>query len=105
MRTLRAGDPVGQIVGIVVGVVEEPALLHHQPAVLTEQRPVYQPSGRDRRDFRVDADRLAQMLALVGLGGKSLYSIHFRPWLAISQSADFIAATCSGERISAVATP
>jgi hypothetical protein len=36
---------------------------------------------------------------------KSLYSIHFSPWLAISQPASFIAATCSGARASAVATP
>jgi hypothetical protein len=36
---------------------------------------------------------------------KSLYSIHFRPCEAISQPASFIAATASGLRASAVATP
>ena len=37
--------------------------------------------------------------------GMSLCSTHLSPWLAISQPASFIAATCSGARASAVATP
>src|SRR5580693_1359183 len=35
----------------------------------------------------------------------SLCSTHFRPWLAMSQPASFMAATISGFRFSAVATP
>ena len=35
----------------------------------------------------------------------SLCSIHFRLWLAMSQPASFMAATISGLRFSAVATP
>jgi hypothetical protein len=69
-----------------------------------DDRPVYQPRGR--LPVTSVCRRIASAIwARSSASAMSLYSIHFSPWLAISQPASRIAATCSGARASAVATP
>ena len=72
--------------------------------MFTEHLPVYQPKGRSPTTelWRAIASRIC---ANSSSSEKPAYSIHFRPWLAISQSASIIADTCNGERANAVATP
>jgi hypothetical protein len=91
--------PIGQVV--VIGVGDPGEAAGSRPSVArcsSLQRPVYQPCGRLADDLLVQADRFRRSGALLFLGGMSRWSTHFSPWLAISQPAAFIAATCSGLR-------
>jgi len=58
--------PVRQVVGVGVGVIDEAAMLDHQPPRVGLSRPVYQPSG----DWPVSASMMAHRLLQMGtLGG------------------------------------
>ena len=65
---------------------------------------MYQPSGR--APVASVWTRIASAISVrSSASDMSLCSIHFRLWLAMSQPASFMAATTSGFRFSAVATP
>ena len=65
---------------------------------------MYQPSGR--APVASVWTRIASAISRRSSSSDmSLCSIHFRLWLAMSQPASFMAATTSGFRCSAVATP
>ncbi len=65
---------------------------------------MYQPSGAE--PVTASCRRIAASICAASSARvMSRWSIHLKPWLAISHSASRMAATASGLRASAVATP
>src|SRR5688572_22639324 len=90
MAAFRPVNPVWQVIGIRIRRIKKTALFHDKlqrvnrtAAGIPAKRPL---AG----DFSMRADGPPHMTALLG-GGESLYSIHLRPWEAISQPASRIA--------------
>src|SRR3546814_14327974 len=68
MRPALDLDPVGQVVGVGVGIVEEAAVLEQQAAGPRARRVAAVPAGRRRPGQALDAgDRPGDMLALLRL--------------------------------------
>ena len=70
VRLAIVGDPVGQIVGIAVGIVEKPALLDDEPAGVRAAASRVPAQGPSAGDARVDLDGALQVLALDLFGDK-----------------------------------
>ena len=104
LRTARPVHPIGQLVGVGIGGIEKAALLHGERQRILRRAALIHAERARAGHLRVDANGLLDVAALVG-GAEILVLDPLEPVGGDSQPASFIAATASGLRASAVATP